>query len=199
MNKMKYVCLLSVWYIILGQYVILLAQTNSDLATIEKNVCPFEGCQLGEWISRDTIKVYEKEGDTTSVKYLLTDNDTITALYGNIHYEKFGKVLITKTFDNFMVNDTLIVLRCTEGEFISYHKGKKIYTNVFWPMKYYDTDDNAENYNYEKHYGIMIERPQVIWWVKILMTGTEGWLRLKNVTPYCFDIKEKIDGMDSLG
>lgn len=195
---MKYVCLLSVWYIILGQYVILLAQTNSDLATIEKNVCPFEGCQFGKWIIRDTIEVYEKEGDTTLVKYLLTDNDTITTLYGNIHYEKFGKVLITKTFENFTVNDTLTVLRCTEGEFISYYKGKKIYTNVFWPVKYYDSDDNAEKYNYEKHKGIMIERPQIIWWVKILKNGTEGWVRLKNVTPYCFDIKEKIDGMDSL-
>jgi len=196
---MKYVYLLSVLYLILGQYLILLAQTNRDLPTIEKNVCPFEGCQFGEWIIGDTIEVYEKEGDTTLVKYVLTDNDTITALYGNIHYEKFGKVLITKTFENFTVNDTLTVLRCTEGEFISYYKGKKIYVNVFWPMKYYDTDDNAERYDNERHNGIMIVRPQITWWVKIIKNGSEGWLRLKNITPYCFDIKEKIDGMDSLG
>lgn len=190
---MKYVYLLSVLYLILGQYLILLAQTNRDLPTIEKNVCPFEGCQFGEWIIRDSIEVYEKEGDTTLVKYVLTDNDTITTLYGNIHYEKFGKVLINKTFENFTVNDTLTVLRCTEGEFISYYKGKKFYVNVFWPMKYYDADDN------EKHKGIMIVRPQIAWWVKIIKSGSEGWLRLKNITPYCFDIKEKIDGMDSLG
>jgi len=196
---MKYVYLLSVLYLILGQYLILLAQTNRDLPTIEKNVCPFEGCQFGEWIIGDTIEVYEKEGDTTLVKYVLTDNDTITALYGNIHYEKFGKVLITKTFENFTVNDTLTVLRCTEGEFISYYKGKKIYVNVFWPMKYYETDIDAEQYNNEKHKGIMIVRPQITWWVKIIKNGLEGWLRLKNITPYCFDIKEKIDGMDSLG
>ena len=197
---MKYVYLLSVLYLILGQSALLIAQINNDLPTIEKNVCPFEGCQFGEWIIRDSIEVYEKEGDTTLVKYVLTDNDTITALYGNIHYEKFGKVLITKTFDNFTANDTLTVLRCTEGEFISYFKGKKIYVNVFWPMKYYDTDDEGDRqYENEKYRGIMIERPQIIWWVKIIKNGLEGWIRLKNITPYCFDIKEKIDGMDSLG
>ena len=194
---MKLIYLLLAWYLVPGQYATILAQPNNELTTIEKDVCPFEGCQLGEWISRDTIKVYAKEGDTTSFKYLLTDNDTFTALYGNVHCERFGKVLITKAFDNLIAGDTLTVLRCTEGEFIAYYKGQKIYVNIFWPMEYYETDDFTEQYNDEIHYGKMIERPQIIWWVKILKNGTEGWLRLKNITPYCFRIKERIEGMDA--
>ena len=34
---------------------------------------------MGQWTSRETIKVYAKEGDTTSIKYLLSENDTLTA------------------------------------------------------------------------------------------------------------------------
>jgi hypothetical protein len=196
---MKLIYLLLALYIMQGQYVIILAQPNNELTTIEKDVCPFEGCQFGEWISRDKIKVYEKEGDTTSIKYMLTDNDTITALYGNVHYERFGKVLITKSFNNFIANDTITVLRCVEGEFIAYYNGEKTYIDAFWPVEFYETDDYTEEYNSEMHNGIMIERPQIIWWVKIVKNGIEGWLRLKNITLYCFRIKEKIDGMDSLG
>ena len=192
---MKFLYLLFASYLILGQYEILLSQSNSKLSKIEKNVCPFEGCQLGQWIIRDTIIVYEKEGDTTSIKYLLSENDTVTALYGNVHYERFGKVLVTRSFGKFIANDTLTVLRCTEGEFISYYKGEKTYVDMFWP--YDKTDGYSEEYNSEYHYGKMIERPQLIWWVKITKNGAEGWLRLKNITPYCFRIKEKINGMDA--
>jgi hypothetical protein len=182
-------------YFIIGQYGFLLAQHGSEIPTIEKNVCPFEGCQLGQWIIRDTIKVYRKEGDTTSIKYLLSENDTITALSGNVHYERFGKVLVTKSFGKFIANDTLIVLRCTEGEFIAYHNSQKTYIDMFWP--YDETDGYSEEYNSEYHYGKMIEKPEMIWWVKISSNGVEGWLRLKNLTAYCFRIKEKIDGMDA--
>ena len=65
-------------------------------------------------------------------------------------------------------------------------------------MKYYEAEDDTEQYDNKKYKGIMIERPQMVWWVKIVKNGAGGWLRLKNITPYCFDIKEKIDGMDSL-
>lgn len=185
-------------YLITGQNLLLLSQTNIGLNTVEENVCPFEGCQYGQWIIKDTIKVYETEGDTNSIKYWLTNNDTITALTGNIHYEKFGKILITTTFDNFTANDTLTVLRCTEGEFTAFYKNKRIYVDVFWPMKYYEADNATDQYGNKKYKGIMIERPQMVWWVKIVKNGAGGWLRLKNINPYCFDIKEKIDGMDSM-
>lgn len=192
---MKFIYLLFALYFIIGQYKFLLAQHGSEIPTIEKNACPFEGCKLGQWIIRDTIKVYEKEGDTTSIKYVLTDSDTITALYGNVHYERFGRILITRSFDKFIADDTITILRCTEGEFITYYKGKKTYVDMFWP---YDEEDGfSEQYNDSVHYGIMIEKPQMILWVKIVKNNSEGWLRLKNLIHYCFRIKEKIDGMDA--
>jgi hypothetical protein len=191
---MKFIYLLFALYLILGNYGTILAQYSSEPPKIEKDVCPYEGCKLGQWTSRETIKVYTKEGDTISIKYLLSENDTLTAFNGNVHYERFGKVLVTRSFGNYNANDTITILRCTEGEYIGYHKGKKIYVDMFWP---YDEEDGfSEQYNDSVHYGIMIEKPEMIWWVKISSNGTEGWLCLKNLTLYCFRIKERIDGMD---
>jgi hypothetical protein len=192
---MKFIYSLITSILILGQCGFLLAQQASEPPMIEKGVCPFEGCQLGVWIIRDTIRVYEKEGETTSIKYLLSENDTVTALYGNVHYERFGKVLVTRSFGNFIANDTITILRCTESEFIAFYKGEKIDLDMFWP--YDEPDGFSEEYNDEIHYGIMIERPQMIWWVKIVNNGNEGWLRLRNLTPYCFRTKERIGGMDA--
>ena len=140
--------------------------------------------------------MYQSEGDTASIKFTLSENDTITSLFGNVHYEKFGKVVITQPFGNFEVNDTLTVLRCNEGEFIAHYKGNKIYIDIFWPIKYYGSDEE-EIFDSTRHKGKMIVQPQIVWWVKIKKTGIEGWLRLKNLTPYCFRIKEQIDGMDA--
>ena len=175
---------------------IVLAQDSFVIPKIEKNVCPFEGCQFGQWIIEDTINVFESEGDTTNTKFILTPNDTITSILGNIHYLNFGKVLIKQSFNNFAENDTLIVLRCLEGDFIAYYRGEKFFIDVFWPIKYYESEDNEEIYDKSIHKGVMIERPNLNWWVKILYNNSEGWLKLKNMTPYCFDIKEKIRGMD---
>jgi hypothetical protein len=192
---MKFIYLLFALFLILGNYGTILAQYSSEPPKIEKDVCPYEGCKLGQWIIRDSIKVYAKEGDTTSFKYFLKEYDTVTALFGNVHYERFGKVLVSRSFGNFIANDTIIVLRCTEGEFIAYHDSKITYVDMFWP---YDEEDGFnEQYNDSVHFGIMIEKPQMIWWVKILKNNSEGWLSLKNLTPYCFRIKERIDGMDA--
>lgn len=195
---MKFINLFITSYLLLCLSGLLYAQSKSELSKIELNACPFEGCQFGQWICRDTIKVYENEGDTTSIKYLLTENDTITSLFGNVHYEQFGKVLITESFGDFAINDTLIVLRCTEGEFSAYYKGKIIYTDIFWSRKSFESSDIKEVYDKSKHKGIMLVPPEIVWWVKIKKNGIEGWLRLKNLTPYCFRIKERIEGMDSL-
>jgi hypothetical protein len=173
-------------------------QTKDGISHIEKDVCPFEGCQFGKWIIKDTINVYTKEGDTASIKYTLEYDDTVIAITGNIHYENFGKVLVTKTFDDFEVNDTILVLRCTEGEFICYYKGKETTKNLFWPINYDDNENEKETVDKEKYFGRIIEEPQFTWWVKISRKGNVGWLSLKNQNPYCFQLKEKIEGMDSL-
>jgi hypothetical protein len=193
---MKYILFLGI--ISIFQTSVVFPQDSLQIPRIVENVCPFEGCQFGQWIIEDTIKVFENEGDTTSTKFILTPDDTITSISGNIHYVNFGEVLITETFDNFIANDTLIILRCSEGEFTAYYKGEYIFTDIFWPMKYYDSEDDGEIYDKSRHKGILLKRPNFNWWVKIIFNNDEGWLKLKNLTPYCFRIKERIRNMDAL-
>ena len=193
---MKYIIILG--FISLLQIEIVFAQDSLNIPRIVENECPFEGCQFGQWIIEDSIKVFENEGDTTRIKFSLMPNDTINSITGNVHYVNFGKVLITETFDNFTSNDTLIILRCTEGEFQAYYKGEFILTDIFWPMKYFDSENEEEIYDKSWHKGILLERPNFDWWVKINFRNEEGWLKLTNLTPYCFRIKERIRQMDSL-
>jgi hypothetical protein len=172
---------------------------------VEVGVCPFEGCKFGEWICKDTVNVYEKEGDFSSVKYRLHKNDTINAITGNIHYEKFGKVVITKPIYKFLPNDTLIALRCcSEINFYLYRNDTLYCTEIFWPILTYE-DDLEDEYSkkaYQKelqdtsYSGIMIKRPQMVWWIQIIHNGNEGWIALRNLTPYCCYFKEIFSGMD---
>lgn len=178
------------------QYGVIFPQDSLRLPRIVENVCPFEGCQFGQWIIEDTIKVFENEGDTTITKFVLTPDDTISSITGNIHYINFGKVLITETFGDFKANDTLIILRCSEGEFQAYYKGKYVFTNIFWPINY--GYGERETYDQSRHKGVLLKRPNFDWWVKVIFKKDVGWLKLRNLTPYCFRIKERIRHMDSL-
>jgi hypothetical protein len=186
----------------------LYSQSINSINTIDLNVCPFECCRFGKWICKDTINVYEQEGDTSVVQYTLLNNDTIYSYTGNVHIEKFGKVVVTKPVYDFLTNDTLIVTYCCGDEdFYLYKNNIKYCTEIFWPFLLYE-EDVHDRYFYDEYLkdlkdpfysGIMIERPQIVWWVKIMKNGISGWLFLKNKTPFCFDIDENIDGMDGCG
>lgn len=176
---------------------------KSENQIIFYNYCPFECCQFGKWIIKESINVYSGEDDTNSVIFKLNDNDTIYAQTGNLHFIQIGKVLITKQIYGFGLGDTVFVYNCLEGEFLVKQHGMEKYVNVFWPMFDNEKDDTEENYQKEikkgEYSGKMIQRPKTVWWVKIKSKKGQGWIRLENKTPYCFSIKEKILGMDGCG
>ena len=64
---------------------------NSESQIIFYNYCPFECCQFGKWIIKETIDVYSSEDDTNNVIFKLNDNDTIYAQTGNLHLYKLEK------------------------------------------------------------------------------------------------------------
>lgn len=168
--------------------------------TVIYDYCPFECCKFGKWVIKDSIKVYKNEADTSSVYFRLSNNDTVFAETGNLHFIQTGKVVVTQPVDGYKVNDTLQAFNCSEGEFLVKHNGEEKYVEIFWPEFSYKEDDTEENYfnrikkgNYS---GRMIKRPETVWWVKIRSEKGEGWLMLKNRTLYCFSLDEKISGMD---
>ena len=176
---------------------------NSESQIIFYNYCPFECCQFGKWIIKETIDVYSGEDDTNNVIFKLNDNDTIYAQTGNLHFIQIGKVIITKPIYGFALGDTIFAYNCLESEFLVRCHGMEKYVNVFWPM--FDDEKDATEENYQKeikrgeYSGKMIQWPKTIWWVKIESKRGQGWIRLENKTPYCFSIKENILGMDGCG
>lgn len=182
---------------------LILSQSYSDTSVVFYDKCPFECCQFGKWIIKDSINVYQNEGDTSSISFTLAFNDTVLAKTGNLHFLQVGKVVVLEKIYNFQPSDTLTAFNCTEGEFLVVHNNKEYYVDIFWPMFFYDNEDNLENYLNEiekyKYYGRMIQRPQSVWWVKIISAKCEGWIKLENKTPYCFSIDEEIIGMDACG
>lgn len=189
--------------LILILFTIYIYSQNSEQHTIFYDYCPFECCQFGKWIAKQSINVYPNEDDTSNIIFKLSNNDTIYAQTGNLHFIKIGKVIVTKPIYDFKLNDTLLVYNCLESEFLVKHNGENKYVKIFWPIFYYDEDATEENYREEikkrEYSGKMIQRPETVWWIKIKSKKGEGWIRLENKTPYCFSIDEKISGMDGCG
>ena len=167
------------------------------------NYCPFECCQFGKWIVKESIDVYSNEDDTSNVIFKLNNDDTIYAQTGNLHFIQIGKVIVTKPIYGFTLGDTIFVYNCRESEFLVKYNNTEKYVNIFWPV--FDNEKEATEENYQKeikrreYSGKMIQRPKTVWWVKIKSKSRQGWIKLENKTPYCFSIEEKILGMDGCG
>jgi hypothetical protein len=158
------------------------AETPPKVPYIQKNVCPFECCQYGKWSAKTALKVYQNEGNSTSVVFTIKPGDDFTAIKGNVHVVKLGVVTLEKTFDGFTKGDKVYVLTYRgEGVYDLWYKGKII------------DSDNGIWAN-----GVMSQPPEIIWWVLVKnKDGKKGWLKLKNISERGFAIEEKIDGMDS--
>jgi hypothetical protein len=196
--------------LIIPNYIVVCQPLTGDSLTIpyiEKDVCPFECCQFGLWVSKSVINVYANENDTSQIAFTISPNDTIIAETGNYYVKNFGKVVITRDISDFQIGDTLFVIRCVgEGWFIVSFQNefrRVYYYDILWRIKSHDDDLGVEfgrESEDSEYSGIMIEEPHAIWWVKIKNTqGTVGWLRLVNKSPICFEIEENIWGMDSCG
>ena len=168
---------------------------------IEKNRCPFECCRFGVWVTRTPLHAYQSEGDTSTPAFSIPQDDTLVAETWNLHIERVGTVLVTKPLLDFKAGDTLSATHCAdEGNFEVWHEGKRFDVEVFWKTLYGPGEDDSGSEEHQDSAGvsgIMITRPLVIWWVKVRnKVGDTGWLRLANKTLYCFELEERIDGMD---
>lgn len=147
---------------------------------IQYNICPFECCQYGEWISKSSLKLYQTEGDTTNTALLINPNEEFTAIRGNVHIIKLGVVVVNATFEEFKKNDTLYILSSKgEGYYDVWYNGK-IIQDIYEFWSTYETP--------------LIENSITEWWILVkTQTGKYGWLRRTA------DSSEEIDGQDGCG
>lgn len=173
------------------------SESQPRVPHIERDVCPFEGCQLGEWVAESPLTAYATEGDTSSVAFRIEPGEKLVALRGNLHVTNLGRVLVRERvkLDNsphvFEKGDTVYVLSFRgEAEYLIWHKGIMMTVEVFWE----DTPRVASAPR-----AILREAPEMIWWVLVRNAkGLLGWLRLRNTATLGFGFDEQIGGVDAL-
>lgn len=178
---------------------------SSDEPTIphvERDVCPFECCQFGLWVVRDSTTAFESEFDTSRVAFTISPGDTVLAETGHLIYERFGKVLIREPIRSFQPGDTVLALRCAgESGFLIWEHGELVAVEQFWPLTEQGEIEVGSKYAGEgdpHNPAIMIEHPRMLWWVRVRDSlGNAGWLKLENEITYCLRFDVRIDGADA--
>ena len=152
---------------------------------VQRDICPFECCQYGQWTARSQLKVYKQEGASSIVTFTIKPGEQFTALTGSIH-TKPGIAVINNSFDQFIKGDKVYILSYRgEGAYDLWYKGKEINLDlnkldVLWSSSEW------------------IQDPQMTWWVLIEnKQGRKGWLKLKNISEGGFRTEEQINGWDS--
>jgi hypothetical protein len=152
---------------------------------IYKDVCPGEGCEFGEWMTCDTLRVFATAGDKSVTAFLLHRGDRFTAVTGDVHVKQAGKVVFTR---NVKVNeegmhfvftpaDTLYPLLYDGEGFGSWYFRGKESGGVFF---FGNADQEATDIPVvagESGYNV-VRSINSEWWVKVrARNGREGWLR----------------------
>jgi len=178
-----------------------LCQTRPNYPYVQKGVCPFECCQFGKWKTHTRLNVYSNEGDSSHIKFTIAPGDSFEAITGNVHMIKPGIVIVTKATGNLSPGDTIYTLSYTgEGNNDIWRHGEVENVEIFWQTddEPIDSSTNINDPKWSEYSGVMVERPLMIWWVRIsFRDGRSGWLMLINKTDNGFKLDERIDGMDS--
>jgi hypothetical protein len=153
---------------------------------IQHDVCPFECCQFGKWTAKSLLKAHEEENDNAGIAFTIKPGEEFSALRGNVHITKLGKLVIEKPFGSFVKDDNVYVLSYRgEGFYDLWYKGKIL---------------NLDSDNLDKVWSnsSLVNYPNFTWWVLVRnKEGKQGWLRLRNITDSGFQIEEQFDGADS--
>ncbi len=72
---------------------------------IQRDICPFECCQYGNWTARSVLKAFKNEGDDSTVFFTIPIGESFTAIGGNVHILKLGVIIIDKSFGAFRKGD----------------------------------------------------------------------------------------------
>ena len=169
----------------LSATVVVEGNPEPKMPMIYKDVCPGEGCEFGEWLTCDTLRVFSQAGKNPKTAFMLHRGDKFTAVTGDVHLEQAGMVVfhsIVKVNEeglNFIFTpaDTLYPL-LYEGEGFGswYFRGKERGGFFFFGNGGQDAADISVTGGVS---GYEVVRPIISdWWVKVrAKDGREGWIK----------------------
>lgn len=147
---------------------------------VYKNICQYEGCQFGEWLTCDTARVFTEPKSTAATAFVLKRGDKFTAVTADMHVSQAGMVVFSRNVRirgegstyYFSPADTIYPLMYgSEGGGVWYFRGKEAGGDFFFGNG--DPDDMGR-YT-ERGYDLV--RPiKSQWWVRVrAKDGREGW------------------------
>ncbi len=193
--------LFSIIFVMLSLTDLSFAQRRPPVPFIEKGVCPFECCQFGRWYAKSSLRAYEAEGDTSTLAFVIAVHDSFLAITGNVHMDKPGTVVVTKSVGSFEPGDTLYTLSYRGEGFVDVWRDSTIAdVEVFWDCN--DETDftriDPQDPRWSEYSGVLVSKPLMIWWVQVQNPkGQTGWIRLVNTTIEGFSTDEQIEGADA--
>jgi len=150
------------------------------LPIIYKDICQYEGCSFGEWLTCDTARIFAAPSATAATAFVLKRGERFTAITAEMHVTQAGMVVFHRNVRIqgegaqyfFTPADTLYPLMYgSEGGGIWYFRGQEGGGDFFFGNG--DPDDMGR-YT-ERGYDLV--RPiKSEWWVRVrAKNGREGW------------------------
>jgi hypothetical protein len=144
------------------------AKDNVPQIYIDKNACPFECCQFGSWIARQSVDLF-KSPNGKILKRKIKKGEAVNALTGEVHSiplpVKVTHVYETDEKQGIHVGDIVYILHgIGEGAVALLHNGTV--KNSSMDLTYESLNKNGQKF------------PASTWWVKIRFNnGSEAWLK----------------------
>jgi hypothetical protein len=149
-----------------------------------KNICPGEGCELGDWLACQDLTARTAERSDASVAFRVKRSTHIRALTANLHVTRAGIIVFRDTLritdDDILGNDTLLLTPAdtlfplfygSEGGGNWFLHGKV--TGGPWIVP-----DLHTGYRSQKGL-VQTRRAETHWWVQVRNAqNREGWIDL---------------------
>lgn len=149
---------------------------NADapkLPYIDRDVCPFECCQYGEWTAGPSQRAYKSTGKESGLAFTIRPGEKVQALTGVVITRKAGIVIVrkeTRFYDVTVPAGAKLYVLHRSGEGVA----------LFW---YKGGTHSGELYAEEVHKASakrpwdVQSLPETEWWVKVRnQHGGMGWL-----------------------
>lgn len=143
------------------------------LPFIERNACPFECCNYGEWVARVAQVAYKSSSKESGLAFTIRPGETTYAQTGQVITRKAGVVIVKKQtrFYNVTVpaGTKLYVLQLSgEGGALFWYKGATHKGELYASSVH----KGNEAYPFD-----VLSLPQTEWWVRVRnLHGYAGWI-----------------------
>jgi hypothetical protein len=146
---------------------------------VDRDVCPFECCQYGDWTSTEPIVLRARPDESAEILARIDAGSVVQAITGEVHTLP-GRFKVKKDSPRYRAGDVLLILTYRgEGTFRIQFNGR-IYSEEFAFGPGDDGYSDDECTEVPSCIGVLEVRPESKWWALVRHSGTEGWVLVED-------------------